>query len=253
MALRRFRNDGEADGATPERGGVVTDDRRDEQNGGAGPDYAPPRDDTRYDRSTGPAPAGRRAGGVPAWRRSRVTDDRDAQLRRRDEFGGTNIGAAFFGWLVAVGMAAILTGLLAAAGAAIGLTNGGPNKSDAGTVGIVGGALLVAVLALAYFCGGYVAGRMSRFDGGRQGFGAWLIGLVVTVLIGAAGAIFGSEYNVLQKLDLPRIPVDEGSLATGGAIALGAVLLGTLIAAILGGKAGQRYHRRVDRAGAADN
>ncbi|MEA2387429.1 MAG: hypothetical protein QOG41_202, partial [Thermoleophilaceae bacterium] len=100
---------------------------------------------------------------------------------------------------------------------------------------------------------GYVAGRMSRFDGGRQGFGAWLIGLVVTVLIGAAGAIFGSEYNVLQKLDLPRIPVDEGSLATGGAIALGAVLLGTLIAAILGGKAGQRYHRRVDRAGVADN
>jgi hypothetical protein len=105
------------------------------------------------------------------------------------------------------------------------------------------------VLALAYYCGGYVAGRMSRFDGGRQGFGTWLIGLVVTVLIAGAGAIFGSEYNVLQGLNLPRIPVDEGSLATGGAIALAAALIGTLIAAVLGGKVGRRYHARVDRAG----
>jgi hypothetical protein len=243
MAVRRFRNNGDADSAAPadDRGGVITDERRtDDAEVGDGR------------TATGPAPAGRRAAGVPAWRRGDGTSARDAELRRRDEYGGMNIGAAFFGWLVAVGMAAILTALLAAAGAAIGLTNGGPNKSDAGTVSVVGGALLVVVLALAYYCGGYVAGRMSRFDGGRQGFGAWLIGLVVTVLIGIAGAVFGSEYNVLQKLDLPRIPIDEGSLATGGAIALAAVLVGTLLAAIVGGKAGRRYHLRVDRAGTAD-
>jgi hypothetical protein len=250
MAL--FRRDNDDVNREPDRGGVITDERRDQANGAAGTDYAPPADDTRYDRETRPTAAGRRAGGVPAWRRSRTTDDRDAQLRRRDEFGGTNLGAAFFGWLVAVGMAAILTGLLAAAGAAIGLTDAEASAGDADTISIVGGALLVAVLAIAYFCGGYVAGRMSRFDGGRQGFATWLFGLAVTVLIGAAGAIFGSEYNVLQKLELPRIPIDEGSLATGGAIALAAVVLGTLIAAILGGKAGQRYHRRVDRAGLAD-
>jgi hypothetical protein len=177
---------------------------------------------------------------------------REPGLRGRDEFGGTNLGAAFFGWLVAVGMAAILTAILAAAGAAIGLTNGAPAKGDAGTISIVGGALLIAILALAYYCGGYVAGRMSRFDGGRQGFATWLIGLLVTVAIGAAGAIFGSQYNVLQKLNLPRIPIDEGSLATGGGIALAAMVLATLVAAILGGKVGQRYHRRVDRARVAD-
>jgi hypothetical protein len=73
---------------------------------------------------------------------------------------------------------------------------------------------------------------------------------LITLLIAGAAAVFGSEYNVFQKLELPRIPVDEGSLATGGAIALAAVVLGTLLAAILGGKAGQRYHTRVDRAGA---
>jgi amino acid transporter len=201
---------------------------------------------------TRPAPAGRRAGGVPAWGRGDAVTARDADLRRRDEFGGMNLGAAFFGWLVAIGMAVIVTSILAAAGAAIGLTNGA-DAGDADTITIVGGALLVATLMLAYFCGGYVAGRMSRFDGGRQGFGTWLVGLLITLLIAGAGAAFGSEYNVFSKLDLPRIPVDEGSLATGGAIALAAVVLGTLLAAIVGGMTGQRYHTRVDRAGLVDH
>ncbi len=171
--------------------------------------------------------------------------------RQREEYGGFNIGAAFFGWLVAIGMAVILTALLSAAGAAIGLTSLSPSdaRSGADTISIVGGALLVLILALAYFCGGYVAGRMSRFDGARQGLGVWLFGLAVTILLAVLGAVAGSEYNVLQQLNLPRIPIDEGSLATGGAIALALILIATLIAALLGGKAGERYHRRVDRVG----
>jgi hypothetical protein len=108
--------------------------------------------------------------------------------------------------------------------------------------------VLVLVLMIAYFVGGYNAGRLSRFDGGRQGFGVWIVGLVITLLIGAAGAIFGSEYNVLAQLQIqPRVPVSEGALATGGLIALAAIVLGTLLAAILGGKAGERYHKKVDR------
>ena len=39
----------------------------------------------------------------------------------------------------------------------------------ANTVSLVAAIVLVAVLALAYYTGGYVAGRMSRFDGARQG------------------------------------------------------------------------------------
>ncbi len=175
----------------------------------------------------------------------------DRNLRRREEFGGINWGAAFFGWLVAVGLAALLTAIASGAGTAIGLTSVSDSeaKSNAGTIGIVGGAVLLVILMLAYYCGGYVAGRMSRFDGTRQGIGTWVWGLIITLLLAAAGAIFGSQYNVLSKLNLPRIPVDEGSLATGGAIALAAFVLGTLLAAAVGGKAGQRYHRRVDRYG----
>jgi hypothetical protein len=171
--------------------------------------------------------------------------------RQRDEYGGFNIGAAFFGWLVAVGMAALLTAVLSAAGAAIGLTSLGEGeaRSSADTIGIVGGILFFLVLVLAYFAGGYVAGRMSRFDGARQGIGVWLFGLVATIVLAVLGAIAGSEYNLLGQLNLPRIPIDEGSIATGGAIALVAILAGTLVAALLGGKSGERYHRKVDRAG----
>ena len=105
------------------------------------------------------------------------------------------------------------------------------------------------MLAIGYYAGGYVAGRMSRFDGGRQGLGVWLIGLVVTLVLAALGAIAGSEYNLLGQLNLPRIPIDEGSLAAGALIALAVVLLATVLAAVAGGKVGERYHRKVDRVG----
>jgi hypothetical protein len=175
----------------------------------------------------------------------------EVRARQREEYGGLNWGAAFFGWLVAIGMSAILLGLLSAAGTAFGLSEVSESEanSNAETIGIVGGILLIACLAIAYYCGGYVSGRMSRFDGARQGFGTWAIGLVVTIVLAVAGAIFGSEYNIFERLNLPRIPVDEGSLTAGAAIALAAVVILTLLSAMGGGKAGERYHRKIDRAG----
>ncbi len=176
------------------------------------------------------------------------------RARQREEFGGINWGASFFGWLVAVGVGALLVGLLAAAGAAVGLTTLSESEASgsAEEIGIGGAIALLAALAIAYVCGGYVAGRMSRFDGARQGMGAWAIGLAVTIVLAVAGIVLGEEYNVLEQLNLPALPVGESELLGGGAIALAAVVLGTLMAAIVGGKAGERYHRKVDRAGFAD-
>src|SRR3954465_6393157 len=78
----------------------------------------------------------------------------DVLDRQREEFGGFSWGADFFGWLSAVGGPPLLPALFAATGAAIGLTS----SSDASsTVGIVGGILLLVVLMIAYYCGGYVA------------------------------------------------------------------------------------------------
>lgn len=174
-------------------------------------------------------------------------DDRNA----RDKFGGTNLGASFFGWIVAIGVAVILTSIVGAVGTAIGY-NGNLTRSDAksqaGTIGVTAAVVLLVILMIAYYAGGYVAGRMSRFDGGRQGFVVWLIGLLVTLLAVGLGALFGSQYNVLNQVSMPSIPVSMDQLGLGAVISAVAVIVLTLLAAIFGGKVGHRYHDRVDRA-----
>ena len=136
------------------------------------------RHDRRPDRARGGSTDGPHAGArrgprAAHHRRTARRPPRDVAGRQREEYGGINWGSAFFGWLVAIGVASLLTAILSAAGAAIGLTEASPSdaSSNAGTVGIVGGIVLLLVLGLAYYAGGYVAGRMSRFDGPRQGFG----------------------------------------------------------------------------------
>jgi hypothetical protein len=193
---------------------------------------------------------GRDQGDDVSARARRRRSVQQARERQHEEFGGFNWGAAFFGWLVAIGIAVLLTAIVSAAGTAVGLTevSGSQAEKSAGTIGLAGGIVLLVILVLSYFAGGYVGGRLSRFDGGRQGLGVWVFGLIVTIALAAAGLVFGSKYNVLEQLNLPRIPVDEGTLATGGLIALAAVVIGTLLAAILGGKTGERYHKKVDRA-----
>jgi hypothetical protein len=178
---------------------------------------------------------------------------RDAVAAQHDRFGGIKWGAAFFGWLSANGLAVILVALLSAAGVALGLAQNVDTADEAvdqaNEIGIGGGIAILVVLFLAYLAGGYVAGRMARFDGARQGLAVWIVGLLVVLVLAAAGAILGSKYNVFQDLNLPRIPVDEGTATTAGIITLVAILLVTLLGAVLGGKIGDRYHRRVDRAG----
>jgi hypothetical protein len=180
---------------------------------------------------------------------------RDAIDAQRSRYGGIKWGAAFFGWLSANGLAVLLVALLSAAGVAIGLTQGVSSTDEAAqqadTIGVVGGIVLLVILFLAYLAGGYVAGRMARFDGTRQGVAVWVIGLLVVLALAALGLVFGAQFNVLQQLNLPRIPIDEGTATTGGLIALAAVLLVTLLGAVLGGKLGDHYHRKVDRAGFA--
>jgi len=174
--------------------------------------------------------------------------------RGKEQYGGIKIGSAFFGWLTATGMAVLLVALLAAAGTAVGVSNGtsvgqatdqaSKGSSTAQTVGLVGGIALLVVLFVAYYCGGYVAARMARFNGLRQGLAVWLWAVVIALIIAGLVTVFGSQYDVLGKLNsFPRIPV-----TTGGLIALAAVALSSLVGALLGGLAGMRFHRKVDRA-----
>jgi hypothetical protein len=172
--------------------------------------------------------------------------------REHQAYGGAiQWEAAFFGWLVATGLAAILVAMAVGAGVALGLTEiDDPARTQAERLTLGGGAVLVGILLISYLAGGYVAGRMARFDGWRQGLGVWIVALVMTAALGATAWLAGGDVNPLESLDLPRIPVDEeAGLSGGGAIALAAAAVVSLLAAVAGGSGGERFHRAVDEAG----
>jgi hypothetical protein len=163
-----------------------------------------------------------------------------AEQKRR--FGGFKPGAAFFGWLAATGLATILAAVAAAIGLgwAIDATKPGIRALVIGS-----GIVILAIAVVAYFAGGYVAGRLARFDGARQGLGVWLIGVVAAVAAAVGYDQSSATYGRPEAESLYR------SLTTASVVAIAAVALGTLLAALVGGKVGERYHRRIDRAGTA--
>ena len=226
-----------------------------------GPELPPAEEveKTRVAQSQAPAPTASRPYGAVAA--DLGVDRATVANREKEKYGGIKVGSAFFGWLAAAGMAVILTSLLTAAGVALSLTTKTSttdinNQAAAGTgtaktVGLVGAILLLVVLFVAYYCGGYVAARMARFNGVKQGLAVWLWGVVFAVVIFILVKIGGGKYNILSNLNLPRIPVDEGSLTTAAVVAVAAIIVVTLGAAALGGLAGMRFHRNVDKAGLA--
>lgn len=171
----------------------------------------------------------------------------------RERFGGTNLGAAFFGWLVAVGVCVLLVGVVGAVATAVGASNDlsfsdAVSDAGAGTRGLAAAGALLVILLIGYYAGGYVAGRMSRFDGARQGSAVWMIGVLTTIAAGVLGTVAGREYDVLDRVDLPRMSQSPEDLSVLGLLASLVVLVLTLATAMGGGRVGCRYHDRVDRA-----
>ncbi len=180
---------------------------------------------------------------------------REIVSREKEMFGGIKVGSAFFGWLAATGTAVLIGTILAASGAALAAVNdtsagqaANTASTNAGTVGVVAGIVLLTVLFLSYYCGGYVAGRMARFNGARQGIAVWAWGIVMAIAISIIGAVAGAQTNVLASLQMPALPIGGTDVTTGSILLLLAVLGVTLLGAVLGGLAGMHFHRKVDRA-----
>ncbi len=170
--------------------------------------------------------------------------------REREALGGVKVGSAFFGWLAATGMAVLLTALVAAGGAAVSLARGNEAEAPVETVGLTEAIVLLVIFFVAYYCGGYVASRMARFNGMKQGVAVWIWAVVIAIAVAIAGMVAGEQYDIQSELNnFPRIPSNEGDVTTNGIIAAAAIAAVTLVGAIMGGLAGMRFHRRVDRAG----
>jgi hypothetical protein len=164
-------------------------------------------------------------------------------------YRGFKFGAAFFGWLIMLSMVVLLslslTGIGAGASYVLDYTRTDA-RQQAGTVALAAAAVFVLMICLAFYIGGYVAGRLARFDGARQGFGVWMISLLLIVIGTGAGAFFNNRYDLVSRVDRPNVPLSNDSLITGGLITAAAVLMLPLLAALLGGKTGQRYHDKID-------
>jgi len=185
-------------------------------------------------------------------------DRKDVVEREKEKFGGLKIGCAFFGWLTATGMTVVLTALVAAAGAGVGLVSStedlqnaaqdtGAGASDIAWAGVI---LVLVVVLIAYYCGGYVAGRMARFDGARQGLAVFGWTVVIAIVLAIVGAVAGAQYNVLDDLNsFPRIPDSLNDLSLQGVVALVGVVVAAIVGSILGGLAGMHFHRKVDKLG----
>ena len=170
--------------------------------------------------------------------------------REREALGGVKVGSAFFGWLAATGMAVLLTALVAAGGAAVSLAQGNDADAPVDTIGLTEAIVLLVIFFVAYYSGGYVAGRMARFNGMKQGVAVWIWAIVIAIAVAITGMVAGEQYDIQSELNnFPRIPSNEGDLTTNGIIAAAAIAAVTLVGAIMGGLAGMRFHRRVDRAG----
>lgn len=228
----------ESDGTIPSAGGIP--------NGGVAP------------QSGDPGHAGETAGPdegfVPTVPAAAIRES--VVAREEERFGGIKIGSAFFGWLTATAMTVVLAALALAAVRA-GLLAGTDLVAGAGQAtwpgGVTGAVMLLVIPLFAHFLGGYVAGRMARFNGVGQGLMVWLWAVLVTALVALAAlvdGVSGGQFNVLAVLnDVLGFPVNQVQLGTTTIIAAIAVAALALLGAVLGGITGVHYHRKVDRVG----
>src|SRR5215217_3233425 len=181
-----------------------------------------------------------------------AADEREDRLR--DMYGGIDWLASFLGLVFAIVLGAAFSAVAGLVLVPFGIT---PNLSG-GQIGasvITALALLGVLIFLTFFFGGYVAGRLARFDGGRNGAMVLVWMFIVVLIFALAAVIFsgflppGIDEQVAQVGD--RIVSTAGNLAGAGVVgivtALAAVLI-ALLGGFLGGRMGSRYHTEIDRA-----
>jgi hypothetical protein len=256
--------------------GDAEETRRVPQGGGSGngpggeetrrmPPEDAERDDPSQTTSPGGAAPSRRAAREegPETRTIRTpgTSEEDAipytrEERLRDVYGGVDWLASFIGCVFALVCCSVL--LLLFSGLVLGpigftLDLQGQEIDAAAITGFV---VVGLSLFLAYLIGGYVAGRLVRFDGGRNGAATviWSVLLgVIFVFFGAVllgsflpDTLFGGVQGFLQDTALPSIGGLIQAGVVGAGIALGALVL-MLLGGFLGGRLGMRYHTRIDQ------
>jgi hypothetical protein len=181
------------------------------------------------------------------------TDRVDTDTTARDRFGGFDFPATLAGLFSAIGLMVILGGIFAAAGNFGYMQTEGEGETvvDGGIENVtqevaVGGLIAGFVtLLVAFLVGGWVAGRVARYDGGRNGFFSALWFVLLAAIFGGLGSWAANEWDVFAEVELPGwFNFDDYTIAAAVSAVVGIALV--LLAGWLGGRLGERYHRKAD-------
>lgn len=208
------------------------------------------RADRRKDEKGDKATHVMRAPGAASGGYFEAMEEREERLR--DIYGGADWLASFLGFVFALVAGAVLALIPAMVLIPLGFTM--DFSGDLGAAAITGLVITVVVLFLMYFFGGYVAGRLARFNGGLNGIMllAWTV--IVAILLLLAGGIFsgflpsGFVEGIQSAIQDALIPTFNDLVSQGvvGIVILVVAVLAIVLGAFFGGRAGGRYHRDID-------
>jgi hypothetical protein len=177
-----------------------------------------------------------------------VDEGREARLR--EVYGGVDWLASFIGCVFAMVCSGIL--LLFFSGFVLGplgfTLNLEGREVDAAI--IIGLVVVGLVLFVSFFFGGYVAGRLARFDGGLNGAATVLWGVLLSAILLVGSFLPGPLFELLQEFVQNSVLPSIGGLTEVGLVGLGIIigaLLLELLGGFLGGRLGNLYHARIDR------
>jgi hypothetical protein len=173
------------------------------------------------------------------------------EARLREAYGGVDWLASFIGSVFALVCGGILLSFSGYLLGFLGFTLNREQPFTLDTALIAGLVVIGLVLFLAYFLGGYVAGRLARFDGGRNGAATVLWGILLYFIFALFGTFLpGPLSELLQGFGRNSVQPAIASLTEAGLAGLGIVigaLLLELLGGFLGGRLGNSYHTRIDQ------
>jgi len=181
-----------------------------------------------------------------------AADEREDRLR--DMYGGVDWLASFLGFVFSLVLGAVFSSVTGLLIVPFGFS---PDFSDGqlGASVMTGLGVLAVLIFLTYFFGGYVAGRLARFDGGRNGAMVLAWTFIVVLILTLVAVVFSSflpdgiAAGVVNLAQATASTVSDlaGAGVAGIVAAAGAVLV-ALLGGFFGGRLGSRYHTEIDRA-----
>lgn len=159
---------------------------------------------------------------------------------------GLSLMSVLAGVLTAYGTFAIVAAIVGASISGSGVDTDFRTNDWTGS-GAIAAAASAATLLIAYLFGGYVAGRMARRNATLHGIAVFLLSLIAGAAAGAVVSLVGDNDELKSNLQSIGVPTStdqiKGVAIAGAAVSLAAILIGSVLGAMLG----ERWHTKLAR------